>query len=159
MKHRKQWSGKLGKLPSFWYASLVRMQIVVPLPPLGLFLVYIIAHCGMIVIDWRMYSVNCNCQTLSGNEESNARKAQAFVVLEGKPCCVSHLQSNLQIYWNSYFYYAPLKIWIICGFLPWDLWILSPYQIYDLQISAVNLWIAIWFCWCSFIWSLMWSHL
>ena len=55
---------------------------------------------------------------VSGDEESNARKAQAFTVLQGKPCCVSHLQSNIQIYWDSYFSYTPLKIWIIWGFLP-----------------------------------------
>ena len=55
---------------------------------------------------------------MSEDEESNARKASAFVVLEGKPCCVSHLQSNHQIYWKSYFSYATLKIWIIWGFLP-----------------------------------------
>ena len=55
---------------------------------------------------------------MSGDEEINARKEQAFVVLKGKPFSVSHLQSNFQIYWNSYFSYTPLKIWIICGFLP-----------------------------------------
>ena len=54
---------------------------------------------------------------MSGDEESNARNAQAFVVLEGKPCCVSHLQSNLQIH-ETYFSYAPINVLIICGILP-----------------------------------------
>ena len=54
---------------------------------------------------------------MSGDEENNAMKSQAFIVLEGKPCCVSHLQSNLQIH-ETYFSYAPLKIWIIWVFLP-----------------------------------------
>ena len=54
---------------------------------------------------------------MSGDEESNARKAQAFTVLQGKPCCVSHLQSNLQIH-ETYFSYAPINVLIICGILP-----------------------------------------
>ena len=82
---------------------------------MGLFLAHIIAYCAVIAMNWRMYTVNCNCR---GDEESNARKAQAFVVLERKPCCISHLQSNLQILWKCYFSYAPLKIWIIWVFLP-----------------------------------------
>ena len=109
---------------------------------MGLSLVHIIAHCGVIAIDWRMYTLNCNCQT-SGDEESNARNAQAFVVLEGKPCWVSHLQSKLQVYWNSYFNYAPLNFLIVWVFCPWVaclmyFWMLSPYQIYDLEISSAK---------------------
>ena len=84
-----------------------------------------------------------NVKQVSGDGESNAKKAQAFVVLEGKPCCVSHLQSNLQIYWNSYFKYAPLNFLIIWVFCPWVVclmyfWMLSPYQIYDLEISSAK---------------------
>ena len=100
---------------------------------------------------------------MSGDEESNARKAQAFIVLEGKPCCVSHLQYNLQIYWNSYFPYTPLKIWIIWGFLPLSCMSvfldIKPLSNIWFGISSVNLEIAIWFYWCSFLWSLMWFHL
>ena len=74
-------------------------------------------------MGWFLLTEECTLWTVivkqvSGDEESNVRKAQAFVALAGKPCSVSHLQSNLQIYWNSYFSYAPLKIWIIWGFLP-----------------------------------------
>ena len=119
MIYRKQWSGKLWKLPSFWYASLVRMQILGFFFSLvGLFLVHIIAHCGVMVLTEECTHWTVIVKHVSGDEESNARKAQAFIVLEGKPCCVSHLQYNLQIYWNSYFPYTPLKIWIIWGFLP-----------------------------------------
>ena len=120
MKYSKQWRGQLWKLPSFWYASLVSMQILgfFSFPQWWLFLVHIIAHCG-----WFLLTEECTPSTVivkqvSGNEESNARKTQVYVVLAGKPCSVSHLQSNLQIYWNSYFSYAPLKIWIIWDFLP-----------------------------------------
>ena len=83
-----------------------------------LVLVHILAHCG-----WFLLTEECTLWTVivkqvSGNEESNVRKAQAFVALARTPCSVSHLQSNLQIYWNSYFSYAPLTIWIIWCFLP-----------------------------------------
>ena len=113
-------------------------------PSMGIFLVRIIAHCGVIAIDWRTYTLNCNCQTNDGDEESNARKAQTFIVLQGKSCCVSHLQSNIEIYWDSYFSYTPLKFELFGFFYPWVVclmyfWILSPYQIYDLEISSVNL--------------------
>ena len=74
-------------------------------------------------MGWLLLTEECTHWTVivkqvSGDEESNARKAQAFVVLERKPCCISRLQSNLQILWKCYFSYAPLKIWIIWVFLP-----------------------------------------
>ena len=144
MKYKKQWSGKLWKLPSFWYASLASMQILVVclFPPVRLFLVHIITHCGVISIDWRMYNVNCNVKCVSGDEESNARKTQVYVVLAGKPCCVSNLYFNLQIYWNSYLY--SIKNLNYLDFLPLSLclmyfWLLSPYEISNLEISSVNL--------------------
>ena len=92
-------------------------------------------------MGWFLLTEECTLWTVivkqvKGDEESNVRKAQVFVALAGKPCSVSHLQSDLQIYWNSYFSYAPLKVWIIWGFLPlscmslvfldikplWDIW-------------------------------------
>jgi len=51
MKYRKQCSGKLWKSPSFGYASLVRIQIFDNFPLVGLFLVRIMAYCGVIAID------------------------------------------------------------------------------------------------------------
>ena len=79
---------------------------------------------------------------MSGDEENNAMKSQAFIVLEGKPCCVSHLQSNIQIYWDSYFSYTPLKIWIIWGVL-----ILSCMSHVFLDIKPLsNIWFGNVFC-------------
>ena len=73
-------------------------------------------------MGWLLLTEKCTHWTVivlqvSGDEEINTRKEQAFVVLEGKPCCVSHLQSNLQIH-ETYFSYAPINVLIICGILP-----------------------------------------
>ena len=103
-------------------------------------------------MGWLLLTEECTHWTVivkqvSGDEESHARKAQAFILLEGKLCCVSHLQSNLQIYWNSYFPYTPLKIWIIWGFLPLNCMSvfldIKPLSNIWFGISSVNLWIAI----------------
>ena len=79
-------------------------------------------------MGWLVLTKECTHWTVivkhvSADEESNARKEQAFVFLEGKPFSISHLQSNLQIYWNSYFSYTPLKIWIIWGFFALELYV------------------------------------
>ena len=66
----------------------------------------------MIAIEWRMYNVNSNHQTGVGDKESNARKTQASV-LEGKTYSVSHLQSTLQIFQNTYSSSAYLIIWVV----------------------------------------------
>ena len=56
--------------------------------------------------------MNSNHQTGVGDKESNARKTQASV-LEGKTYSVSHLQSTLQIFQNTYSSSAYLIIWVI----------------------------------------------
>ena len=127
---------------------------------------------------WFLLTEECTLWTVvvkqvKGDEESNVRKAQAFVALAGKPCCVSHLHSNLQIYWNSYFFYAPLKIWIIWGFLSlscmshvfldikplWNIWFGNIFCQYvnchlillmflSLEFDVVAL---VCFCWCCLV--------
>ena len=67
-------------------------------PPVGLFLIHIIDQCGVLLLTEECSLLIVIVKQVSEDEEINARKAQAFVFLEGKPCCVSHLQSNLQIY-------------------------------------------------------------
>ena len=61
-------------------------------------------------------------------------------LLEGKTYSVSHLQSNLQIFQNTYSSFAHLIIWVVWFFSYWVAWvsyiklIWSSYQISDLQI-------------------------
>ena len=74
-----------------------------------------------------------------GNKKSTASKMQIFL-LKGKTYSVSHLQSNLQIFQNTYSSFAHLIIWVVLFFSYWVAWvsyiklIWSPYQISDLQI-------------------------
>ena len=101
------------RLVSYMYNFIFRLHNILGI---GLFFSLHVQHTlwgEVIAIDWRITPWTVIVKQVSGDEESNARKAQAFGVLEGKPCCVSHLKSNLQIYWNSYFYYAALNFWII----------------------------------------------
>ena len=76
-----------------------------------------------------------------GNKESNTRKTEAFV-LEGKTYSVCHLQSNIQVFQNTYSSFAHLIIWVVwLFFFYWVAWvsyinlIWSTCQISDLQIG------------------------
>ena len=78
-------------------------------------------------------------QTPDWRQKSNVRKTQASF-LEGKTYSVCHLQSTLQIFQNTYSFFAHLIIWNVLIYFHTELhesliytWIRSPYQICDLQ--------------------------
>ena len=145
MKYRKQWSGQLWKLSSFWYDSLVNMQILVLfLPSRAVLSTYYSSLWG----DF-YWLKNVHCELSLSNKWREMKK-----VMSGRHRLLLLKQENLAVslIYTLIFRFIEtltvlilhLKFGLFGGFCPWVVclmyfWILSPYEIYDLEISSVNL--------------------